>query len=242
MRRRFSEVRNTTLCTTDGPLGKVVDLLIDDVNWNVRYLVVTIGKAWSPVNNDYVLIAPASIAGFNADSNIVATLLTSQQVMDSPSRDWTKPISRQYEQALVDHYGWPIYWFGRTVQIEPQAMGIMTSDADADNANEVAASNLRSAVAVCGYRIQSQDGPAGVMRDVVVDVESWVIDFATAEPRTWLPQESSIFPTTWISQVDRESEHISVDLSRAALDPAPGASNRPAMTGELHSARPFRTT
>ena len=42
MNARFSEIKNVELFATDQSIGKVVDLLIEDKNWKVRYLVIDI--------------------------------------------------------------------------------------------------------------------------------------------------------------------------------------------------------
>ncbi|HXI69059.1 MAG TPA: nucleotide exchange factor GrpE [Verrucomicrobiae bacterium] len=33
-------------------------------------------------------------------------------IEDSPSIEWHKPVSRQYEEAYHRYYGWPFYWLG----------------------------------------------------------------------------------------------------------------------------------
>jgi hypothetical protein len=114
MRKRFSDIRNTELFSADDmglrSIGRVIDLLIEDESWNVRYLVVSTD---SPLSRT-VLISPSAIHTFDFESHSMVTTLTAQQIVESPLIDSDQPISREYEQALVDYYGWPIYWFGRT--------------------------------------------------------------------------------------------------------------------------------
>jgi hypothetical protein len=239
MRRRFSSIINSQLYTADdvglNPIGKVTDLLIEDDFWNVRYLVVNTD---APISRK-VLISPAAILGTDFEKKSIATMLTSQQVVESPSADCDQPISRRFEQALVDYYGWPIYWLGR-VLMEPQTLNAITSDESVDSVCDLANSTLRSSKEICGYQIESRSGPAGVMKDLLIQTQTWIVDFATAESGSWLPEEKSIFSTKRIDQLDWQNRKVKVDLTKAILDPVPTDQDVPAITGEPLSSQPFR--
>ncbi len=239
MRKRFSDIKNLKLFTAGDsslrPVGEVIDLLIEDGTWNVRYLVVSTDV---PLCR-HVLISPAAIRTLDFKSKSIATMLTTQQVVDSPSTDSDRPISRQYEQALVDYYGWPIYWLGRAV-LKPQTLEAAASGDFADSVDETKESNLRSASEICGYQIQSHQGPVGVMNDLVVQVNSWMVDHATAESTTWLSNESSMFSTSRIQQVNWSNRNVKVDLSEPSIEPAAKKRSVPAITGETYSSQPLR--
>lgn len=240
MHKRFSEIKSTNLFTADNaglaPIGKVVDLLVEETAWNIRYLVV----ATNPPLTQKVLISPAAVHEFDPQTNSIPTMLTTQQVIESPPINCDQAISREYELALVDYYGWPIYWFGRAL-LRPQTLQSLAPEGAAESVESNPESNLRSADEICGYQIESQDGPAGVMGDLVVHMEAWKVDFATADANSWLPKESSMFSTRWVSQLDWQARKVIVDLTRAALEPIPVESSSPPITGEPLSARPFRT-
>jgi hypothetical protein len=239
MRKRFSDIKNAQFYTADdmgiSPIGRVTDLLIEDGSWNIRYVVVATD---APLSRQ-VLISPAAISGFDSESRSIAAFLTTDQVLNSPPLDNAKPISRQYEQALVDYYSWPIYWFGRTI-LKPQTLDSIASDAATESVDDCKDSNLRSANEICGYKIESQTGSAGVMKDLVIQMDSWRVDFATADSRSWLPQSSSMFSTTRISHVDWTTQAVQLDLSKSAIEPSDTRAEAPAITGEPLSAQPFR--
>ncbi len=77
-----------------------------------------------------------------------------------------------------------------------------------------------SAADLCGYRIRSRNGWAGNMRDLVVDVSVWKIIYGVADTRSWLPNDSSMFPTNRINSVCSGTGKISVELSQEPLVPA----------------------
>ena len=217
MRKRFSDIKHLGFVTVEDPnvrlVGKVSDLLVEEGSWDVRYIVVDIEQP-TPRR---VLISPASITGLDSESQTITTFLSADRVIASPPLESSQPISRQYEQALVDYYGWPIYWFGKAM-LNPQALGILAPESATEAVRERGDANLRSANELCGYRIESQNGPAGVMKDLIVQVESWQVDFATAEPRTWLPTESSMFSTGRIDAVDWVSRKVTVNLSKLQIE------------------------
>lgn len=133
MRKRFSEIIGSKFYTVDNAglqsIGKVTDLLIEDGTWNVRYLVVSTVVSLS----SHVLISPAAIQKFDFNIKSIVTALTSQRVVDSPPLAADQPISRRQEQALVDYYGWPIYWLGQVV-----SKSKISKSAAAENASNAA--------------------------------------------------------------------------------------------------------
>ena len=134
-----------------------------------------------------------------------------------PDLDDQQPISRQHEVALAEHYGWPVYWLGKTV-LHPQTLNRLASEPDLSNQSN-GISNLRSATEICGYQIRSRSGKAGVMNDMVINLRKWRVDNGVADSSSWLPLESSMFQTRHIESVNWASREITVDLSREALLP-----------------------
>ncbi|MEM9941821.1 MAG: PRC-barrel domain-containing protein [Planctomycetota bacterium] len=237
MRKRFNEIRNSKLMAVDGVIGKVVDLLIQDDTWTVRYLVVNVQNT---IPSRHVLISTSAILGCDFSKRIFSTTLDSQQVINSPRLDDNQPISRQYEEALVEHYGWPIYWLGRAVQLSPQTLEEF-ADADATQfVDENGSANLRSANEICGYQIIANDGEAGYMKDLVVTIDSWMVDFATAEATSWIPSESSMFSTKHIQSVNWSDRKITVDLRQQVLEPISSSKPETSIVGEPWSAQPYR--
>lgn len=237
MRKRFSAINGLKLFTiVNGDvqtIGTVTDLLLEDGSWNVRYLVVQIV---APLFRR-VLISPSAIANVDFEKGTFSATLSSQQVVDSPQLDDVNCISREYEKALAEYYSWPIYWLGRSV-LKPQTLDSIAADSATENVEESSQSNLRSAAEICGYSIQSQNGPAGSMEDLVVHLEKWTVDYATANSASWLASESSMFSTSKITEVDWTSRQVQVDLRQEILQPV---SSAPAITGEPLAAQPYRT-
>ncbi len=203
---KVSEVKNMPLRAVDRRVGKVVDLLVEDTAWNVRYLVISVDNT-IPVRR--VLISPASIDEVHADTRQFTTALSSTQVFDSPPLDWDQPISRKYEQALVDYYGWPIYWLGRVVRT-PQDMWRRSGEAANSPESMAEEVNLRSANEICGYRIKSPSGPVGLLKDLVISLTAWQVEYAVTDLGGGQPR-ASMFAMSRIREINWPDRQIKIN-------------------------------
>jgi len=105
--RSVREVQGYAIHAIDGDIGEVVDFIVDDLTWSIRYLVVDTGT-W--LSGRQVLIAPAWVDAVGWTGKKVAVDLTSDDIKNSPEYDTSRPVSREYEAALHDHYNRPKYW------------------------------------------------------------------------------------------------------------------------------------
>ena len=92
---------------TDGDIGHLEDLLIDDYTWAIRYLIVDTSKWWG---GHHVLVAPQWIEDVSWIDAKVAVNLTRQAVKDAPPYNSAVQLDRQREQAMYEHDGRPGYW------------------------------------------------------------------------------------------------------------------------------------
>jgi sporulation protein YlmC with PRC-barrel domain len=92
---------------TDGDIGHIDDLLVDDQTWAIRYLVVNTHRWWS---GRRVLVAPRWIDDVSWSMARVSVDLTRDAIKSAPPYDSEAEFDRQREQALHDHYDRPGYW------------------------------------------------------------------------------------------------------------------------------------
>lgn len=105
--RSAKEVRGYTIGALDGEIGRVGDFIVDDRDWAIRYLVVDTG-GW--LSGRSVLVTPQWIAGVSWEGARVDIDLTRDTIRNSPEFDPSRPVERDYEARLHDHYGRPAYW------------------------------------------------------------------------------------------------------------------------------------
>ena len=107
-------LRSTTAVTgshieaTDGEIGHVENMLIDDTRWYVRYLIVDTKNWWF---GKHVLISPYAVKGIRWSDHSMTLDVTRQRVKDSPAWDPIAMIDQVYEKKLHGHYGWGGYGF-----------------------------------------------------------------------------------------------------------------------------------
>jgi hypothetical protein len=107
--RSCREVISYRIEATDGEIGHVKNLLVDDRTWEIRYLVVDTSNWWL---GHQVLIAPEWIGALSWEAKSVDVKLTRQAVKDSPPYAGTIDFSPGEQASLTQHYarssGWPI--------------------------------------------------------------------------------------------------------------------------------------
>lgn len=99
--RSSREVNGYHFHATDAKIGHVEDFIIDDETWAIRYLVVNTSN-WGLGRK--VLIAPQWIDSVREAERIVELLVPRDVIKNSPKWDPDAPITREYEDALREHY------------------------------------------------------------------------------------------------------------------------------------------
>lgn len=227
-----------TLGATDGEIGKVKDFYFDDQNWRVKYLVIETGN-W--LFGRKVLLSPVALQSPNWDSKIFPVNLTKDQIKHSPDIDTDKPVSRQQEEELHNHYSWPYY--------EGAGMGFMTTgmvggvvapgipfedkiadevhhpNGTSENTNDQHATSgdqhLRSFKATDGYTIHAKDDELGEVEDFLVDSATWNIPFLVIETGNWYSGKKIVCSTNHIKAIEWENSAVYVDQTTSDLKNSP---------------------
>jgi hypothetical protein len=92
---------------TDGGVGHVQGLLVDEETWSIRYLIVQTSNWWL---GHEVLIAPQWIRDMSWPDSTVSVRLTRHAVKDAPPFDSAEPLNRDQEMGLYRHHGRTGYW------------------------------------------------------------------------------------------------------------------------------------
>jgi hypothetical protein len=256
MARLFSKIRGRRLHATDGEIGSVSDLYFHDDAWDVRYLVIDVGS-W--LAGRTVLLAPHVLGASKEDDESVRVSLTKEQIRNSPDIDTEKPISRQYEEELHAHYGWPPYWEGGTVLPSGSTAGINPFFTGSPAPREVAPPDeggpeeevpgdvhLRSANEIDGYRIRARDGEIGSVADLLVDEDRWRVRYLVIKTGGWFTGDRVLISPEWIQRISWAESSVHADLDRQAIAAAPPYDPRHPLTREdeerlyrHHSRKPY---
>ncbi len=105
--RSCKAITGYNIHASDGDIGHVSGMLIDDETWAVRYLVVDTSNWWG---GHQMLVAPQWIEGLSWLERTVSVRLTRQAVKNAPAFEPTGSLTREDEALLYQHYGRNGYW------------------------------------------------------------------------------------------------------------------------------------
>jgi hypothetical protein len=222
MLRSLKDLERYKVGATDGDVGRVVNFLLDDERWAIRYLVVETGSFF---NERQVLISPISFREVDWSTQLFHLALTKDRIKNSPSVDVEKPVSRQHERDYYGYYGYPYYWgyagLWGTDEF-PGLLGAGTSNGSlVVPATEVGERHLRSANEVRGYHVQGSDEAIGHIADFIVDDNTWAIRYLVIDTSNWWFGKEVLIAPHWANRVSWEEQMVYVEMSRQAIKDSP---------------------
>ena len=231
MLHRADAMHNFALLSKDESIGKVKDFYFDDRFFTVRYLLADTGN-W--LTGRLVLISPYAVTSIDEEAQTISTSLTRKQIEDSPSPDVDMPVSRQFETAYHDYYGWPYYWYG------PYAWGgyLQPLPPPEKVEREEKSSwdgHLRGVKEVRGYRVEASDDDVGHVSDFIIDGSDWTIRYLVIDTRNWWPGKHVLLSPKWVEEVDWFGRTVSVDMTRDAIKEAPEYDEEAPITREYET-------
>jgi hypothetical protein len=223
MLRSLKDLERYKVHATDGDIGTVVDFLLDDGQWTVRYLAVKAGGFFS---GRQVLISPISFRQADWSTQQFHLALTMDRIKNSPSIDTDLPVSRQLERTYYRYYDYPYYWASSGVWGAgeyPSSLAVGGwSDRPEQSDDQHRDAHLRSAKEVTGYQVHGSDGVIGHVADFLVDDETWEVRYLVVDTAHWWAggREVLVSPR-WATSVNWEEGEVHVDLTRHAIKNSP---------------------
>jgi sporulation protein YlmC with PRC-barrel domain len=223
-----SAINGFVIAESDGELGNVKDVLIDDKAWVARWLIVDTGK-WLPGRK--VLLPPSVLGKPDRENRLFPVKLTKQQVKDSPDVDTELPVSRQSEAHLYDHYDWEPYWDGSfspsslimAVPTDVTANPPFSDPRDQHEGPHLPWGNphLRSIHAITGYGILATDGEIGAVEDILIDDAEWTVRYLTVDTGNWWPGERVLISPRSVKKIDWVEKLIYLNVDRETVKKSP---------------------
>ena len=222
MLRSLKDLELYTATATDGDIGSVVNFLLDDERWIVRYLVVHTNGIFE---GHEVLISPISFRYVDWSTRQFHLALTMDKVQKSPSFEVNMPASREHERGYFRYYGYSPYWGQSGLWGTGAYPGNLATDLrDEASVVQSAASSdvhLRSARDIRGYHIHGTDDAIGHVDDFIVDDESWEIRYLVVDTNNWWFGKKVLVAPHWATRISWDEGNVHVDLSRRAIKNCP---------------------
>ncbi|MFP4522021.1 MAG: PRC-barrel domain-containing protein [Fibrobacterota bacterium] len=222
MLRLIKEITGYHIRGINGDIGKVKDLIFDERNTAIRYLVADVGKF---ILEKDVLISTVSLNEPEWSSKTVPVNLNTEQIREAPGIDSHQTVSRQHEIEIHEVYGWPIYWavpgaddeFYARQGLNPE---VVVKDEKAEEA-EQKETFLRSFNEITGYSVKSGDEAVGEVKDMVMDDITWKIRYFVIEAGKFLNKRDFIVSPDWIDSYDWGESSVSVNVDSEKIKECP---------------------
>ncbi len=101
--RSAAAITGYRIQASDGEIGHVENVLLDDARWEIRYLVIDTQNWWF---GKHVLVSPYAVQEIRWEDRHIRLDLGCEQIKASPPWDPDEIIDQAYEEKLHTHYGW----------------------------------------------------------------------------------------------------------------------------------------
>jgi len=105
--RSAADLMGHHVLATDGEIGHVEDFIVDDTEWEVRYMLLNTHN-WLP--GKHVLISPRWIQSVDWPRSRIYVNLTRERIKLSPEYTQLALVNREFEIGLHQHYDREGYW------------------------------------------------------------------------------------------------------------------------------------
>ena len=219
MLSKAKTLKGYKLDSLDGEIGKVKEFYFDDRHLTIRYLVADTGN-W--LTGRQVLISPYALVAVIKEEQHIVVELTKKQIEDSPSLDYDKPISQQFEEAYYGYYGWPMYWAGPYAWGPyPMIVRNLSQWKGSGNTEKAWDPHLRSTYNVTDYNIQARDGEIGHVEDFIIDDDTWAIRYLIIDTMNLWPGKKVLLSPQWIERISWDESKVFVNLSCDSIKQSP---------------------
>ena len=206
------EILGWSVEASDGRIGWVRDVYLEDRHWTIRHVVV---DTLHGLGGRRVLLPPQAIEHVDRARRVLQTPLTGHQVSLGPSSDLDRPVSGQHGLDLGRYYRFPSYVVsvGAAVVLAPAILD-RTLDAHHDR-------HLRSVRAIRGYHVHATDGDVGRAADFLLENAAWEIGHMVVSVGLWWPTRTVLVPVGWIAEVSWGAGTVEVSLPAEVIRLAP---------------------
>ena len=90
----------------DGDIGHVENVLADDANWEIRYLIIATRNWWP---GKVVQLSPYAVKDVDWFGERINMNVSRDQVKSAPAWDPAAMMDELSEDAFHRHFGWPGY-------------------------------------------------------------------------------------------------------------------------------------
>ena len=128
--------------------------------------------------------------------------------------------------GYLGNYGYGAYWgggglWGAAIYPDTLQSGLSAQGPLAHRSHEHDNTHLRSGNAVMRYFVHATDGDIGHVEAILVNEESWAIQYIIVNTSNWWLGHKVVIAPQWIDHVSWAESTIYLDLTREAVSKSP---------------------
>jgi len=207
-----SAIKGYAIAATDGDVGHVADIMIDSVNWTVRWLIVDTGS-W--LNQRTVGLPVWALSRPDPEAHDLAVTLTRRQIESSPEIDEDRLLSLEQEVLMSAHYA-------SVSRSEPKPIqGLVTTLVRTDPVIVEGSRNLVSLNALKNASVEASDGEIGHVESLIVDPETWTIKYLVVHSGFFGAAKKVLILPSTVVHIDDIRGSIDLNVSREKVRGSP---------------------
>jgi hypothetical protein len=205
---------------SNGAFGTVQDLLLDDRDWTLRWMVVDTGS-WLPGRK--VLVPTRVLKKPDPALNNIFIAMTKEEISLCPDVDTDLPVSSDTEQRLYEFFALDLLSSPsdarqtRNASTVDQSGGVSEGDYIPSSPDP----HLRSLNALLGYQLTASDGDIGHISDFLINDDDWNIRLMVVDTGTWWPGTRVLIPVKTIKSVDWQTSVMLLSVDQAKVRASP---------------------
>ena len=214
------ELTGYTVLARDGRLGTIEDFHFNSRDWVIQYVIVN-SLDW-PIGR-WLLMPPSAVERTDLEASVLLVKVTKGDIKKSSRVDTNDPVSRQQEIGSAHCHKRFTYWDRITGSEGPDSTPVGVQAGKTSESDEVSSAKPKpqSAEEILGFRILARDGEVGRLEDLIVESETWAVNYLLVTTRNSPPGGRALLAPCWITCVARDTFEIRVDLKRDTIRNSP---------------------
>lgn len=213
----LDKLNKSNVRATDGGIGSLVDMLVDDRSLKTEFAVIDT-SAWLPDRR--VLVPPENL---HADEpHGVRVDLTQESIKSQPGLSTHLPVAAEGRAKAYNQYHWSMNPWGGLLGVpgaSPPPADLVS--AESKEGSDEPRNHLRSLVEMEDYHIQAQDGEVGHVEDYYVDSEDWNLRYLVVDTHNWLPGKKVVIPISSLQDISWPDRRVTLSLTCDEIKCAP---------------------
>ncbi len=226
------KIKQIEIDLNENQTGKISDLYFDDLFWRIRY----IGIAASRNNKiNFIVLSGYYLTDLSNRSEFLPGLHQLNFTAENESQMALKHWQQFPEEQTNPGQEWPLVKLPRGSISDARLFQIFDSIYPFNQKSyHYLQSHLRTQNAIIGLDINAENGPAGKVGDIIIEVHSWKIRYLMVYVSEGSQSgKDVIISPTWIKKIEWQNNNVFLDLKKQAIFDSPAYNPDKPLTNEF---------